>query len=620
MSLFARVAIDSPLPSLDRLFDYLVSPEIEDSITVGSRVRVSFGRSKKLLDAFVVELNEHSTYDGKLATLSELVSPASVLAPNIYQLLRQLADRQATTLGDTISAAVPRRSVAVEKKFLAESLPLQRTAKRKEFSREAMLANPLSKSNESNWANLLIDRAEEALALGLSAILVVPDFRDQEQLRSQIIKRELAQKLIDYSTEQTNSKRNAAFLKCFTAGAHLVIGSRAAIFAPLQNLGLIAIFDDGDRNLQDQQSPYAHARDIALIRQGIDQCSLLFVAHSRSTEVQRLVDMGYLHETSQVFATPAIAFDESTSRVSSLAWQAIRDACKIGAVLVQVAAKGTARTAYCQTCSTRALCSRCHGPLLIDAAGIARCRWCNAQNMAYKCTECGANQLRQGLGGSTRTAAEFGKAFAGVQVIEATGEQSVTAVSNTPKIVVATPGAEPNCEGGYAAVVIVDAQLALAKDSLRATEDAVRSWSNAISKMSIGGRSVIVGVPAHLGQKFALWKQIDIARFELDNRRELLFPPHVRLGSIEGPVDLIAEIAQEVKSTEVEVLGPIQLRDRTGAQNMRIVLKYPYSSGAQLAEKLRSAQLRVSAGATKTSESGRVSRAIRIRMDDPEVI
>jgi primosomal protein N' (replication factor Y) len=123
----------------------------------------------------------------------------------------------------------------------------------------------------------------------------------------------------------------------------------------------------------------------------------------------------------------------------------------------------------------------------------------------------------------------------------------------------------------------------------------------------------------HLGQRLALWQQTEIAKDELENRRELNFPPHLRIGSIEGPVDTISQIVSEVKLETVEFLGPITLRTKNGEEH-RLVMKYAYSAGADLAESLRAAQFKLSAGLTKTSATGRVSRAIRIRMDDPEVI
>ena len=77
----ARVAIDSPLPKLDRLFDYEIAESLRGTITVGSRVRVPFGRGAGLSDGFVVDLVESSDFAGKLARLDELVSSVSVLTP-----------------------------------------------------------------------------------------------------------------------------------------------------------------------------------------------------------------------------------------------------------------------------------------------------------------------------------------------------------------------------------------------------------------------------------------------------------------------------------------------------------------------------------------------------------
>lgn len=625
MSKVARVILDSPLPSLDKIFDYAVAPEIELTLAIGQRVRVPFGRGKTLQDAFVVEIADGSDFTGKLSTLSQIVATPSVLPANIYQLVRAVADRQASTAADVLSSAIVKRSVRVEKAFVDRAEIMQAYTQPTSAVLSASLARPTQVSNEfstdalADWIVKMLSAAEETVQSGFSAILLVPDFRDQALLRKALDNSKLSNHYVDFSSEQAGSKRYESFLRCLLEGQHIVVGSRSALFAPLQNLGLIAFYDDGDANLQDQQSPYAHARDIALVRQKIDKCSLTFIGHSRSAEVQRLIDINYLESIDVDFAAPRVAFDETSARVSTLAWQAIREASVDGAVLVQVSSRGVARTAYCQECSTRALCSRCNGPIWIDSSSTPRCRWCNAQNLAFACSKCKSQKIRQGHGGATRTVAEFGAAFPGLQLIEATGENKVLSVSGKKKIVIATPGAEPEAKGGYAAVIILDAGQTLNRDSLRAQEEAIRQWSNAIAKLSPSGRVVIVGVPSHLGQRLALWQQTELARDELENRRELNFPPHLRIGSIEGPIDVISEIISEVKVDAVEFLGPITIRTKTGEQH-RLVMKYAYAAGAELAASLRAAQFKLSAGLTKTSATGRISRAIRIRMDDPEVI
>src|SRR5699024_1858176 len=74
----------------------------------------------------------------------------------------------------------------------------------------------------------------------------------------------------------------------------VTIGTRAAAFAPVAELGLIICTDDANRNYLDQHAPYPHAREVSLLRSTIEDTELLFVSTDRSAEVQRLVETGWL--------------------------------------------------------------------------------------------------------------------------------------------------------------------------------------------------------------------------------------------------------------------------------------------------------------------------------------
>ena len=94
---FARIALESPLPQLDRLFDYRVPQEILGQVQPGNRVKVPFGHGKKLLEGYVVQLAESASFEGKVSEIAELVSPVAALQSEIYALARAVADRQAAT-------------------------------------------------------------------------------------------------------------------------------------------------------------------------------------------------------------------------------------------------------------------------------------------------------------------------------------------------------------------------------------------------------------------------------------------------------------------------------------------------------------------------------------------
>ena len=620
--MIARVVIDSPLPQLDRLFDYSIPSELADKVTVGVRVRVQFGRSKNLLDAFVVELVETSDFPGALSPIAELVSVARVLDPDVFALVRAVADRQASTASDVLRLAVPDRSVAIEKKWLESNSVAPNSKSSSAGTKRTALINPHTTNEGPVWATHIREKCVAAIQAGRSVIVVVPDFRDQAALLEVLNTAELIPSLINYTTDTQKSKRYAAFLSCLSAACSIVVGSRSAIYAPVRNLGEIIVWDDGDPSHHEPTSPYSHTREVALMRQRIQECNLLFLGHSRSTEVARLVSLKFLDDVSTPFKFPRIANTHTDLRVDSMAWTAIREGLAKGPVLVQVAAKGTATSVFCATCDKRAECGTCNGPLWIDERNYVKCRWCNAVNMDFHCQACAGTKLKQGSAGATRTIAEFGRAFAGVQLIEATGETKAQTLRTGKFLVVATPGAEPRVVGGYSAVVILDANRALNRDSLRSTEDAVRSWSNAIALGSADSRSVLVGVAGALANKFSLWSQAEIAQREFATRAELRFPPAIRLASIGSTKDLIQEVQTELANLpNIEVLGPMPVAERGANSEWRILIKYEYADGAKLAELFKALSLKLSAGQQRVSaKSGRAIRPIRIKMDDVEVI
>ncbi len=620
--MIAKVVIDSPLPQLDRLFDYSIPDDLIGQVAVGVRVRVQFGRSKNLLDAFVVDLVEASDFAGELSPIAELVSVAPVLDPTVFALVRAVADRQASTASDVLRLAVPDRSVAVEKKWLeSNSVALNSQAIGK-GTKQTALVDPHTTEEGPVWATQIRDKCVTAIQAGRSVIVVVPDFRDQAVLLEVLSATELDSSIINYTTDTQKSKRYAAFLSCLSMARSIVVGSRSAIYAPVRNLGEIIVWDDGDPSHHEPTSPYSHTREVALIRQRLQECNLLFLGHSRSTEVSRLVSMKFLDDVGTPFKLPRIANTDTDLRVDSMAWKAIREGLETGPVLVQVAAKGTATSVFCATCDKRAECGSCNGPLWIDERNYVKCRWCNAVNMDFRCDACSGTKLKQGSAGATRTIAEFGRAFPGVKLIEATAELRSQTLKAGKFLVVATPGAEPRVVGGYSAVVILDANRALNRDSLRATEDAVRTWSNAIALGSAASRSVLVGVAGGLANWFSLWSQAEIAQREFATRAELRFPPAIRLASIGTTRELIQEVQAELaQRPNLEVLGPMPVTERGVNSEWRTLIKYEYSDGAKLAELLKALSLKLSAGQQRISaKSGRSMRPIRIKMDDVEVI
>jgi primosomal protein N' (replication factor Y) len=284
--------------------------------------------------------------------------------------------------------------------------------------------------------------------------------------------------------------------------------------------------------------------------------------------------------------------DQSAARLPSLAWRAARDSLANGApVLVQVPRRGYLPAVACADCRTPARCPHCHGPLALPAAsGTAACRWCGRSAAGYACPACGARRLRASVVGVRRTAEELGRAFPGVPVRTSGRDGILATVPDEAALVVATPGAEPVPDkGGYGAVLLLDTWALLTRADLRAGEETLRRWlaAAALARPAGQGGRVVVVADGGLAPVQALvrfdpgW----LAGRELAERRELGFPPTVRMASLTGRPDAVNDLVSAVKMPEgTDPLGPVPV-----GEEERMLLRVPRSAGRALADALHAA-------------------------------
>ncbi len=477
------------------------------------------------------------------------------------------------------------------------------------------------------WAVTLAQAAARVLASGRSSVLVVPDYRDQDQLEAALAAHAPAGSVLRTDARQSGPDRYRSFLAGLGDVPRIVVGNRSAVYAPAPRLGLVAMWDEGDPLHAEPLSPYAHARDVALLRSRQQGTALVLLAHSRSTEVERLVAIGYLASVSpaatrtpRVIPTTSQTGDEGfarQARIPSGAWRAAKDAVEHGPVLIQVARPGYAPLVACRACRQAARCTVCTGPLgMSTATSTPTCGWCGHLAGDWRCANCGSDELRLVTIGAGRTAEELGRAFPGVQVVLADGERHVQEVDAESRLVVATRGAEPVAAGGYRAILLLDGERMLARESLRVGEDVLRQWSNAAALAAPRAPVMLVGVGGQVARALATWQQPRYAREELLERRALRFPPAVRAASVEGLPDAVGQAVERLDGIEgVDVLGPVP----TEQGRVRAIVRLDYASGPDAARELRAAVVR-NASSRRKPVAGRTgfrpTVPLRVRFDD----
>ena len=444
---------------------------------------------------------------------------------------------------------------------------------------------------EHTWADVLATALAAAAASGRGAIAVVPTAKNLDLLEAALAERLPADSFVRLSSDSTPHTRYHGFVKARLGRVPVVIGTRAAAYAPVANLGLVVCWDDGDSSLVEQRAPYCHARDVLLLRASAENTAALFAGFSMSSEAARLVRTRW---ASHVRAPRALVRDYSPrifstgsefelardplaamARIPHLAFEHARRALARGPVLVQVARSGYIPSFSCERCRMPARCGECSGPLSVaSGSSVPSCSWCGHLAQQWRCSECGFTHWRYSAAGATRTAEELGRAFPNVPVISSAGDHVRASVGPEPALVVATPGAEPVAFGGYAAALLLDADKMLRFDSLRAPEAALRRWLNAaalVRPAALEGTVVTTASPSPVEQALVRWDPAWFARQELEERAQTGLPPAVRTAAVTG-----AEA--DVRAFMEEFLGSSALPERVREQ-LRIVGPVPLDQG-----------------------------------------
>src|SRR5262249_45828536 len=153
-------------------------------------------------------------------------------------------------------------------------------------------------------------------------------------------------------------------------------------FAPVRDLGLVAVWDDGDDLHAEPRAPYPHVREVLATRAHLEGAALLVGGFARTAEAQQLVESGWGHPLAAARAAvrgwaPRVHVTgeddreldrDPAARHARLPHRALtvaRSALEVGPVLVQVPRGGYLAGLACVRCRRSAHCAHCQGPLTL---------------------------------------------------------------------------------------------------------------------------------------------------------------------------------------------------------------------------------------------------------------
>jgi primosomal protein N' (replication factor Y) len=513
---YARVRVDTGVFHLDQLYDYQIPEKLSEVLQVGIRVQLPFGGRET--EGIVVERVGVPERAGELKSITRVLSPIPIASAQSLVLIDNVADHFAANPWDVIRSAIPPRVASVDKNFAHQGLLSQGKGK---HSVEFQTIAPYTQAHDQLVKLVLSNNGSG------SVLVIAPDEKDVDLIiQSLDADRVTALKL---TAAMPREERYRNYLLAMHGQKCVVVGTRSAIFAPVNNLSTIIVHKESSHDHYEVRSPAWNSRTVALMRSKMEAVKLILTGFSPSIEVSQLIDereVKYLNSKETV-AIKAFTPSEGALLPGRI-FTEVKKALTIGPVLFIAPRKGYGNALLCAHCRNVAMCG-CGGRLSVAAKSKApSCVHCGTTFAGWRCSFCDRDKQYLAGRGIERAAEEISRAFPHFPVIISAGDVIKDRIEHKPALVLATSGAQPQVEGGYAAVVILDGMRFFSHTDLRTQERARELFFETSSLISQDGIVLLVIDDVHpIVSAIARWNVAPLLKRELSERSELELPPSV---------------------------------------------------------------------------------------------
>jgi len=408
----------------------------------------------------------------------------------------------------------------------------------------------------SGKTSVYLKLIERCLESGKSAMLLVPEIALTPQLLS-ILAAHFGDQIALLHSSLSAGERSDQWKRLNSGDARVAVGTRSAVFAPCQNLGLIIMDEEQEHSYRSEQSPRYSAKEVAIWRGSHEKALVLLGSATPSIETMSRARNGdyRLYELSRRFGGRSLPRVEivdmkeelksgNDSPFSNFLLDAMRDNLSRGdQTILFLNRRGNSRALVCIDCRKSPECPRCSNRLTFHSANARlMCHYCgHSQRVTDRCPACGGPMKPLGVGTQKiQEALEF--EFPDTEVLRMDAD-TVSAVNTHEKLldrfknekIPILIGTQMVAKGlnlpDVTLVGVLDADLSLYADSYRAAETTFNMLTQVVGRAGRGdrpGRAVIQTlVPEHRIINLAARQDYD-GFFELESglRRVTQSPPY----------------------------------------------------------------------------------------------
>ncbi len=265
----------------------------------------------------------------------------------------------------------------------------------------------------SGKTSVYIRLIADCLQRGKSAILLVPEIALTPQLLS-LFAAHFDDKVAVLHSSLRITERYDAWKRIRSGDATVILGTRSAVFAPAQNLGLLIVDEEQEHTYKSENSPRYHAREVAIYRGA--QVNALVVLGSATPSVETMYraktgifSLFTLSRRYNQRALPPVEIvdmkcelkEGNATAISEPLYNALRENERDGRqTILFLNRRGTSRMVACVDCGHVPMCPACTVNLTYHHAnGRLMCHYCgHSEPLPARCPECGGHLKQIGFG------------------------------------------------------------------------------------------------------------------------------------------------------------------------------------------------------------------------------
>ena len=440
--------------------------------------------------------------------------------------------------------------------------------------------------------------SEQVLKQGKSVLMLVPEISLTPMMVEYFLHRFKDDVAILHS-ELTPAEKYDEYRKIAKGECHIVVGVRSAIFAPLKNIGLIILDEEHTESYKQDNLPFYHAREVAIMRGKYNNAKVLLASatpslESRARGQKNVYHMLYLTKriNNQRLPTTKIVnmldyrnIDRDSYIFSHTLRESIHQTlAKNEQAILLINRRGFSTHVNCRQCGYVFKCPTCGIALTYHKSdNMLKCHHCDyVEPYPTVCPECGSNHLIKTGFGTERIQEEVERLFPSARTLRLDSD-SAKNKSKIPETIEAFRkkqadiliGTQMIAKGhdfpDVTLVGIVLADIGLSMPSFRSNERAFQLITQAIGR---SGRKDKPGIaiiqtymPSHYAITYAARQDYELFyRKEMEMRRMQFYPPYSYLASvtIRGKNEdkvieqtyRIVDFLNEEFLDEAQILGP----------------------------------------------------------------